>query len=118
MIIILLLTLISVIYLVAIILIAAGFYKEPILHHFERYAEVNDSYHLTPPLLFGMGLISLFGGILFSATVAPRYPPIVLGVIFMGLAYGAHEYQYKLEEYPHIFLAFPRWYVDLRENTT
>ncbi len=118
MILLLLLTLASAAYLVLIVLIGLGLYKDPILHHFERYAERDDSFHLLPLLLLGMGLFALFGGFLFSTAVAPRYPPVLLGVIFLFGAYLARERQHDLSAYPQIFLAFPRWYVELRERTT
>ncbi len=112
------LTIVSAGYLVRIILIGLGLYKDPILHHFERYAEFDDSFHLLPELLVGMGLFALFGGFLFSAAVAPRFPPMLLGLIFLLAAYVARERRSDLNAYPQIFLAFPRWYVDLRERTT
>src|SRR3954465_10899595 len=107
----LLLTLVSAGYLVLIILIGLGVYKDPVMHHFERYAERDDSYHLLPPLLLAMGLFALFGGFLFSAAIAPRYPPVLLGLIFLTAAYLARERQHLLSAHPGIFLAFPRWYV-------
>lgn len=114
----LILTLVSAGYLVVIVLIGLGLYKDPILHHFERYAERDDAFHLLPPLLLGLGLFAIFGGILFSAAVAPRYPPLLLGLIFLFAAYVARERRAEMNAYPQIFLAFPRWYVDLRERTT
>lgn len=112
------LALIAAAYLIVVVLIAAGLYKDPILRHFERYAEFDDSFHLLPPLLLGMGLFAIFGGILFTATVAPRYPPLLLGILFLVLAYLARERHERLNAHPELFLAFPRWYAELRERTT
>ena len=114
----LILTLISAGYLIVVVLIAAGLYKDPVLRRFERYAELDDTFHLLPLLLLGMGLFAIFGGVLFSATVAPRYPPLVLGIIFLVLAYVARDQRAKLNAYPELFLAFPRWYAELRQRTT
>ncbi|MCC6801695.1 MAG: hypothetical protein IT319_02330 [Anaerolineae bacterium] len=115
---ILLLTLFSAIFLLVVVLIAAGLYKDPVLRQFERYAEFDDSFHLLPLFLLGMGLFALFGGVLFAAAVAPRYPSVVLGVIFLVLAYFAREQRARMNAYPEVFMAFPRWYADLRQRTT
>src|SRR5690349_4442736 len=112
----LILTLVSAAYLVMLVLIATSLYKEPILHHFERYAEADDSYYLLPQLLFGSGLLAIFGGILFNAAFASRFPPFLFGALFILLAYLAREYRHYMRQYPQIFLSFPRWYVELRER--
>jgi hypothetical protein len=114
----LILTLLSAAFLIALILIAVGLYKDPILHHFERYAEADDSFYLLPLLLLASGLFSISGGILFNATVAPRFPPFLLGGILLLLAYLAREYRRYMHMYPQIFLSFPRWYAELSERTT
>lgn len=106
------------IYLGVIVLIGAGLYKDPVLRHFERYAERDDTFYLLPLLLLVMGLFAFCAGFLFSATVAPRYPPVILGLIFLVLAYAARENRHIMVAYPHIFLAYPRWYAELRERTT
>lgn len=112
------LTLLSAGFLVALILIAVGLYKDPILHHFERYAEADDSFYLLPLLLLAGGLFAISGGILFSATVAPHFPAFLLGGILLLLAYLAREYRRYMQMYPQIFLSFPRWYAELSERTT
>ncbi|MEP7290739.1 MAG: hypothetical protein ABI835_03100 [Chloroflexota bacterium] len=114
----LVLTLLSAIYLGVVILVGAGLYKDPVLHQFERYAERDDGFYLLPPLLLGIGLIALFGGFLFSATVAPRYPALLMGLIFLFIAYFVQGNTHFMKAHPELFLAFPRWYVDLRERTT
>lgn len=111
-------TVASLIYLGYLLLIALGLYKEPILRHFERYAPGDDAYHLVPPLLLAIGLVSLFGGFLFNAVVAPRYPLFILSLVFFVAAYVASTQPRFMAQYPHIFLSFPRWYVELRERTT
>ncbi len=118
MVLVLIFTLMSAGFLIAIILIAAGLYKDPVLRSFEQYAERDDSFHLLPPLLLGMGLFAIFGGVLFSEVVAPRYPPLILGVIFLLLAAFARDRRAEMSMHPEIFLAFPRWYADLRARTT
>jgi hypothetical protein len=114
----LLLTLATAIYIGVLLLIAAGLYKDPVLRHFERYAERDDSFYLLPPLLLGLGLFAISGGFLFSASIAPRYPPLILGIIFLALAFLAREHTQVMSAYPQIFLAYPRWYAELRERTT
>jgi hypothetical protein len=114
----LILTVLSAAYLVVVILVAAGLYKDPVLRQFEHYAEEDDSFHLLPSMLLGAGLFSLTGGVLFSATLAPRFPTIVLGMLFLLAAYTARMQREKLNRYPQIFLTFPRWYAELRERTT
>src|SRR5215217_5793036 len=106
----LILTLLSASYLVALILIAIGLYKDPILHHFERYAEADDAYYLLPPLLLASGLLAFAGGFLFTAAVAPRFPAFLIGGILLVLAYLAFQYRHYMHLYPQIFLSFPRWY--------
>jgi hypothetical protein len=78
----------------------------------------DDAYHLLPSLLLGMGLFALFGGFLFSAAIAPHYPPMLLSIIFFIAAYAAYGRKDDMNRHPHIFLGFPRWYADLRERTT
>ena len=111
-------TVLSACYLVALILIAVGLYKDPILHHFERYAEMDDGFYLLPRLLLASGLFALSGGILFTTTVAPRVPAFLLGGIFLILAYLAREYRRYMRLFPQIFMSFPRWYAELSERTT
>jgi hypothetical protein len=112
------LTILSAAFLVMLILIAAGLYKEPILHHFERYADADDSFYLLPPLLAASGLFVFFGGFVFSAAFAPRFPIFLLGLILLICAYLAREYRRYMRMVPQVFLAYPRWYSELRERTT
>ncbi len=114
----LILTVLSAAYLVAVILVAAGLFKDPVLRSFEHYTQEDDSFHMLPAMLLGAGLFSLTGGVLFSAAVAPRFPTLILGGIFLILAYTAHMQREKMSRYPQIFLSFPRWYAELRERTT
>ncbi len=112
------LTLLSAAYLISLILIAVGLYKDPILHHFERYAEADDAFYLLPRLLLASGLFALAGGFLFTATLAPRFPAFLIGGILLLLAYVAREYRRYMLAYSQIFLSFPHWYAELRERTT
>ncbi len=105
-------------YLVYLMLIAVGFYKDPILHRSERYAEIDNSFHLLPSILLGLGLVAIFGGILFNSSVAPRYPPAVLGVLLLLAAYFAYSNRAWMTAHGGIFLAYPRWYAELRQRTT
>lgn len=111
-------TLVSIGLIIRLVMIAAGFYKEPVLHGFERYAQMDDSYHLLPPLLLAVGLLVLFGGMLFASTVANRFSPIVFALLIFLLAYYAHDKRGTMAQHPNIFLSFPRWYVELRSRTT
>lgn len=106
------------VYLGVIVLIGAGLYKDPVLRYFERYAERDDTFFLLPPLLLGMGLFAFCAGFLFSVSVAPRYPSVILGLIFLALALIARENAHVMKAHPHIFLAYPRWYAELRQRTT
>ena len=115
---ILLATMISAGFLARMVLIAAGFYKEPVLRAFERYAQIDDNYYMLPQLLVGMGAFSIFAGILFSVAVSPRFPPLLVGAIFLTLSYFAYSWRDKMRAYPQIFLVVPRWYVELRDRTT
>ena len=114
----LILTFASAVYLGVVVLVAAGLYKDPVLRHFERYSQRDDAINLLPPFLLGVGLVALFGGFLFSAVVAPRYPPLILGILFIAGAYFAYNSPGFMRAYPQIFQAFPRWYAELRERTT
>lgn len=106
------------IFLGVIVLIAAGLYKDPVLRHFERYAERDDNFYLLPPFLLGMGLFAFCAGFVFSTTIAPHYPPIILSIIFLLLAFYTHEHRPFMAAHPQIFLAYPRWYAELRGRTT
>lgn len=108
----------SVIFLGWVVLIAAGFYKDPVLRHFERYAERDDSFCLVTPMLFGLGTLAFCGGFLFTEAVAPRFPTFLFSFIFLIAALWTRENQRMLTAHPQIFLAFPRWYAELRERTT
>jgi hypothetical protein len=114
----LILTVLSAAYLVVVILVAAGLYKDPVLRQSEAYAQEDDAFHIIPSMLLGMGLFSLTGGVLFSASVAPRFPTLILGGLFLAAAYTARMQREKLNRFPHLFLTFPRWYAELRERTT
>ncbi len=115
---ILLITLVGALLIIRVIMIATGFYKEPLLRTFERYAQIDDSYNLLPPLLFGMGVFALGAGFLFVDAVGGQFTPILFCGVFFVLAYYAQEKRRWMAQYPDIFLTFPRWYVDLRERTT
>lgn len=111
-------TVLSLIYLGYLVLVAAGLYKEPVLRQFERYAPGDDAYHLLPSILFAIGLVSLFGGFLFNAVVAPRYPLFAVSLVLFIAAYAAYTQPRFMAQYPQIFLVLPRWYAELRERTT
>ncbi len=68
----LLITLVGAVLIVRVILIGTGFYKEPLLRTFERYAQLDDSYNLLPPLLFGTGVFALGAGFLFAGAVSTQ----------------------------------------------
>ena len=108
----------SIVYMLLLMLIVVGFYKDPVLHHFERYAELDDSFNLVPAALLGFGLIAIFGGVLFTSAVAPAYPPVLLGALLIFLAWITNGHREWMNTYPSIFLSYPRWYVELRERTT
>src|SRR5579871_5344304 len=113
MIIALILLLISLIYMLAIILVAMGLFKDPVLRQFERYYDGDDAFHLLPATLLALGLIAIFGGTLFTAMVAPEYPPLLLGAILLFGAYWTFNHRTRLSMYPQLFMAYPRWYADL-----
>ena len=114
----LLITLVGAVLIVRVILIGTGFYKEPLLRSFQRYAQLDDSYNLLPPLLLGMGVFTLGAGYLFAGVITTQYAPFLFAAIFFALAYYAHDRRAWMAQYPDIFLSLPHWYVELRERTT
>ncbi len=113
----LLIALVGAVLIVRVILIGTGFYKEPLLRTFERYAQIDDSYNLLPPLLLGMGVFALGAGFLFAGTVTTQYTPVLFAAVFFACAYYAHDKRTWMAQYPDIFLSLPHWYVELRERT-
>ena len=113
-----LIALASAIYVGRMVLIAVGLYKDPVLRHFELYAERDDSYCLIPPLFFGIGMMALSAGFMFSSRIAPLFPAVLVSALFFLVALWTRENPRLMAAHPRIFLAFPRWYVQLRERTT
>ena len=100
------------------VLVALGLYKSPVLRRSERYANFDDTYYGLPELLLSLGLLALFAGMLFMIYVSMRFPPYLIGAVILILALLAYQFRDYVKAYPQIFLAFPRWYVELRERTT
>lgn len=100
------------------VLIALGLHKSPVLRSSERYANIDDTYYGLPELLLSLGLLALFGSMVFMTYVSTRFPPYLIGMIILLLALLSYQFRDHIKAYPQIFLSFPRWYVELRERTT
>lgn len=100
-----------------VLLIAAGLYKDPVLHSFQRYAYMDDTYLIYIPFLLWLGVLSLAAGWLYTMALAPRFPPFTFGVVLLVLTYFAFQHREWIARRNWLIL-LPRWYVELRERTT
>ncbi|MBE2269081.1 MAG: hypothetical protein IAE80_12690 [Anaerolinea sp.] len=105
-------------YFVFNLLVGMGWYKAPLLARFERYGIGNDTYTILPALMFSfvvllIGLTTLLAhGALYSAFLTILLPLLALSI------YCVYHAKRLSRRFPMIFLAYPRWYADLRDRTT
>lgn len=109
--------LVSLIFLGRLVLILTGVLKDPVLRVSQRYAVADDLYNPLPWLLLWFGVFLFSGGLLLAMARVP-VPIYLLGFLFMLMAYGAYERPQLANEYPNLFLSYPRWYYELRARTT
>jgi hypothetical protein len=108
----------SLFFLGRLVLILGGVYKDPVLRVSERYAVEDDLYYVLPQLLLWSGVLLFSGGLTLMLMTGMRFPVYLIGVALMLLAYAAEEHPEIAKEYPNLLLSYPRWYADLRLNTT
>ncbi|MDZ4764718.1 MAG: hypothetical protein SGI73_09205 [Chloroflexota bacterium] len=105
-------------YLIRLGLILAGLLKSPVLRRFERYTAFDDAFYPLPMLLATSGLFVLCFGVLLREIAGTDYPAHMPGFVLLALALVASRSFKVAKRYPGVFLAFPRWYGDLRDRTT
>ncbi len=103
--------------LMRVVIIAVGMLKEPVLTAMARYESI-DAFYLLPLFLL---MITIFIGSI-SGLVGMFQPTARFGLvlaiplaIFSYMAFAAHP---LASRYPHIMCPLPRWYADLRAETT
>ncbi len=109
----------STILLLRSFFILAGLWKGPILHSFEKYGDPENVYL---PLLytliwFILFLVSLLI-VLFSDESATA-SMLSLFVLFSLILWNIYPHLKAFAaNHPHVFMALPRWYVELRARTS
>jgi len=112
------LTGISIFFLIRSALIMFGYLKEPILRTFEEYGPQEKLYLPLLPILAWSSAVALA-----ASLWATRFPNLsftlsILGVLLLlaaGLGYNNREW---LEKYHFKLLKLPTWYHELRDRTT
>jgi hypothetical protein len=104
-------------YLLRMVMILAGWLKSPVLRRFERYTAFDDAFYPLPALLTASGAFVLCVGVLMREVAGTDYPAHTPGLVVLFLAFIAYRSFETAKRFPHVFLALPRWYVDLRERT-
>lgn len=109
---------ISAALLTRLLLITVGWYKDPVLRHFERYMIRDDVYYPIPGLLLWSALVVWSIIALFTSQPPYVYPICLPGLLLLGFAYLAYELSDSALVSGSGRLTLPRWYADLRERTT
>jgi hypothetical protein len=108
----------SLFFLGRLVLILGGVYKDPVLRVSERYAVDDDLYYVLPQMLLWTGLFLFSGGLLLMLMTGMRFPAYLVGLLLMFLAYATEGRPEIAKEHPKLLLSYPRWYAELRLNTT
>lgn len=114
----LILLLVSIALLIRTGLIMTGVWKEPILHTFEKYGDVETVYYPLPSLLLWSGVLIISTTPWMMAPLRSWVPLVVPGIALIYASYHAYIHPEIAKQYPHIFMSYPRWYFELRERTT
>ena len=109
---------VSIACLLRIGLILIGLLKGPILATFEKYGDQENIYYPLPSILLWSGLLVLTTTALIAERMNVFLPGGFVGILMMGLAYLAYTHPEIAQQYPQIFMSYPRWYFDLRERTS
>jgi hypothetical protein len=96
---------------------AAGLWKDSVLRASQRY-DVDDTYYVLPGVLLSLGVLIIAASLLIGLLEPRAERSVVIGFLFVVLAYFAFIFRDNAREHPEIFCSLPRWYVDLRAVTT
>lgn len=96
------------------VLILTGYYKEPILRTFEKYGDLEIIYYPLPAFLLWSGVLLFCLYFMLNLPLALDW----LGIILILLSIGAYAKPEIAARFPEIFMHYPRWYFDLREDTS
>jgi hypothetical protein len=107
----------SAAYIARSVLILIGVYKDPILRQFEKYGDDESIYYPIPFLLLAMSIFAFTLAELVSRNIRSGFLLWLPGILLLVGAVLLYERRDIAERYPQIFLAFPRWYHQLREDT-
>lgn len=106
--------LLCMLFLIRIIAVILGLWKEPILHTFERYGDAERDYDALPQLLAWSGGFAIATSFwLNEAAPTSFYALHVLGILLLVVAYVV----YRLRRWIRRFFPYPRWYFDLQART-
>ncbi len=105
-------------YLMRMALIVSGVLKQPVLKRFERYSLFDDTYYPLPGFCFALGTLILCAALILRQMTDSTFPAHIPGLIVIGLGFAALRGFGLAKRFPHVFLAYPHWYADLRERTT
>lgn len=105
---------VSLIFLCRSVLIITGYYKEPILRTFEKYGDLETLYYPLPAILVSTGTLIFALDSLLAIPLPLALPGIGL-ILLSLLAYAKPEIAAR---FPYIFMSYPRWYFDLRKDTS
>ena len=96
------------------LLVAFGFYKEPVLAAFQQYGDEVGFSPLLDMFLWG----SVVAYLIFVAVV-PSSMLILVGVVSIVLFVTVYwQVKDSIMDHPEIFLQYPRWYRDIVDHTS
>ncbi|MBZ0299299.1 MAG: hypothetical protein K8J31_06155 [Anaerolineae bacterium] len=110
--------LVSIGFLLRIGLILMGLLKGPILQTFEKYGDAENVYYPLPSILLWSGIFVLSATAFIAARTNILLPTAPFGILLLVAAYAAYAHPELAQQYPRIFMSYPRWYFDLRERTS
>jgi hypothetical protein len=105
-------------FLIRTTLIMVGILKGPILHTFEKYGDTETIYYPLPSLLLWGGVFVVTCAFWLAAPLGSWAAIAMPGILLIGGAYYAYTHPEIAQQYPQIFMSYPRWYFELRERTS
>lgn len=105
-------------YIIRQVLIFAGFLKGPLLRQFEQYGGAEPFFYPWPGMLIALAVFLFAFGGLVRPIISSSFFANVPGILTLVVAYFVWRFRDVAERHPHIFNAYPRWLLRLREYTT
>jgi hypothetical protein len=105
-------------FLLRIVLIVMGIFKDPILQQFERYGDDEGFIDILPQLLGWSGAFIILVEYWSDYLWGIDYDFWLVGLASLAIAYFSHRYPHLTGQKNGLFLNHPRWLFELGERTS